>query len=53
MGRRVLGPHVDDDAFTGIRAARGVHDLLPVLPASDQDGLAGAASRVGDCRHQL
>ncbi len=37
----MLRPHVDDDAFTGIRVAGGFDDLVPVLPAGDQDGFAG------------
>ena len=35
VGGRVLGPHVDDDAFTGVRVAGGVDDLVPVLAADD------------------
>src|SRR6185312_16822023 len=51
---RMLGPHVDDDAFAGIDTARGFDDLVPVLATGDHEGLAGAVvRRFSGSAHQL
>jgi hypothetical protein len=51
VGGRVLGSHVDDDAFAGDGlVARGVDHLLPVFTAHRDDCLLGRGVGLG---HQL
>ncbi|BCI52329.1 hypothetical protein NIIDNTM18_16070 [Mycolicibacterium litorale] len=55
----MLRPHVDDDAFAGLRLFGGGHHLFPVFAADDDDRVGTGAritapgGRVVGSRHQL